>query len=92
MSLRSVQDITRQSWESIPMPDTVIYRFNILGKYQHGILIFTDSKGQLIGDCDVELTGVDGDWDGNKAPLKLKTKMILTMKRIKRTSIPSRRT
>ena len=45
----------------IPIPDTVIDRVNLLGKYQPGILVLTDSKGQLIRDGDVEITGVDGD-------------------------------
>ena len=74
------------------MPDTVIDRFNLLGKYQHDILIFTDCKGRIIGDGDVELTVVDGDGDENDPSLKFKIKMISTIKRIKSRSIPSRRT
>ena len=53
------------------MPDTVIYRFNILGKYQQEILIFTDCRGQLTGDGDVEITGVERGGDENEAPLNI---------------------
>ena len=55
-------------------------------------MVFTDFRGQLIVDGDVELTGVDGDGDENESPLKLKIKMISTINRIKRSSIPIRRT
>ena len=36
-------------------------------------MVSTDHKGQLIGDGDVKLTGVDGDGDGdeNKAPINI---------------------
>ena len=37
-------------------------------------MIFTDPKGRIIGDGDVELTGVDGDGDENEAPLKIENK------------------
>ena len=45
------------------MTDTVIERFNLLVKYQQYLLVFTDYSGQLIGDVDIDLTGVyvDGD-------------------------------
>ena len=49
------------------MPDTVIYRVKILGKYQPGILVFTDRMGRIIGDGDAETKGLDGD--ENEAPL-----------------------
>ena len=73
------------------MPDTVIYRVKILGKYQPGILVFTDRMGQIIGDGDAETKGLDGD--ENEAPLiKVdKKKIILTIKGIKRKSILNRR-
>ena len=43
------------------MPDTVIDWVNLLGKYQQQLSVFNDRKGQIIGDGDVELTGVDLD-------------------------------
>ena len=58
MILRSVKNITRKYWDMIPKLDTVIYRFHLLGKYQPEILVFTDSKDQLIVDGGVDLTGV----------------------------------
>ena len=61
MSLSSMKNITRKSWDMTLMPDTVIDRFNLLGKDQPEILAFSDRKGRLIADGDVELTGVDGD-------------------------------
>ena len=70
MSLRSMQKITRRSWDMILIPDTVIYRINILVKYKQELLVFTDWKGRLIGDGDVYLIGLDGDGDENEAPLK----------------------
>ena len=41
------------------MPDTVIYRVKKLGESQPKYIIFTDRRGQQIGE--VELTGVDGE-------------------------------
>ena len=61
MSLSSMKNISGKYWYMIPMPDTVIDRVNLLGKDQPEILVFTDRKGQIIGDNDVYLTGVDGD-------------------------------
>ena len=89
--LRSIENITRWSLDIIPMPDTVIYRVKILGKYQPGILVFTDRMGRIIGDGDAETKGLDGD--ENEAPLiKVdKKKIILTIKGIKRKSILNRR-
>ena len=49
----------------ILIPDTVIDRVNILGKYQQELSVFTDHRGQIIVDGDVDLTGVDGDEDEN---------------------------
>ena len=71
MSLRSMKKVTRKSWDMILMPDTVISQVNILGKDQPYMLIFTDCKGLLIGDSDVEITGLGGDWDKNEAPIKI---------------------
>ena len=61
----------------IPMPDTVIDRVNILGKYQQELLIFTYHKGWLIGDGDLKITGVDGDADENEAQLKFENENYL---------------
>ena len=47
------------------MPDRVIDRVNLLGNYQQDPSVFIDRRGQIIGDSDVELTGVDGYWDEN---------------------------
>ena len=63
MRLRSIKKITRQYWYIIPMTYTVIDRVNISEKYQQEILVFTDCKGRLVGDGDVDLTGEDGDGD-----------------------------
>ena len=60
MILRPMEGISKQSWYMIPIPDTVIYRFNLLGNYLQELLVFTDYKGQIIGDGDIELTGADG--------------------------------
>ena len=70
MSLRSMKKFTKRSWDIIPMPDTVIDWVNILGKYQQELLVFTDCKGQIIGDGDVDIKRVDGD--KNLVPLKIK--------------------
>ena len=61
--LRSMKNIKRRYWDIIPMPDTVIYHINILGKYQQELLIFTSHKGQLVEYGDAKLTVVDGDGD-----------------------------
>ena len=41
---RSMKNITRRSCDIIPMPDTVINRVTILGKYQEELLAFTYRK------------------------------------------------
>ena len=66
MALNTGKKITRNSWDAIPMPDTVIARVNALGRDQPAHLIFTDRSGQLIGD--VEIPGVDYD-PAEEAPL-----------------------
>ena len=76
----------------ILMPDTVIDQLNILGKHQQELLVFTYQKGGLIVDGDKDITGVDGDEDENQVPIKLKIKMISTIKRIKSSSIPIKKT
>ena len=48
------------------MPDIFNDRVNLLRKYQPELLVFTDSKGQLIGDGDAEITGVDGGENDTK--------------------------
>ena len=70
MSLRSMENITKQSWDMIPMPDTVIDRVDILVKHQQEMLLFTDSRGQIFGYGDVDITGVDVYGDENEVPLK----------------------
>ena len=55
ISLRSMKNITRRFWDIIPMPDTVIYWVNLLGKYQQELFVFADCKGRIVGDGDVEL-------------------------------------
>ena len=71
--------------------DTVIDRVNILVKYKQYLFVFTDRKGWLIGDGDVEITGVYGGGDLNDSALKLRIKMISTIKSINSISIPSSR-
>ena len=53
------------------IPDKFIDLVNILGKYQKYLLVSTDHKGQLIGDDDGNITGVDGDGDENEAPINI---------------------
>ena len=56
MILRSMKRITRRSWDMIPMTDTVIDWVELIKKYQQELLVFTDIKGKLIGDGDVDIT------------------------------------
>ena len=65
MSLRSMRNITRRSWDIILMPDIAIDRVNLLGKYQQYLLLFTYCRVRIIGYGDVEITGVDGDGGEN---------------------------
>ena len=53
------------------IPDKVIDRVNLLGKYQQQLLVSTDNKVQLIGYGNVKITGVDGDGDENEAPINI---------------------
>ena len=57
-----------------PMTDAVIERVNLLVKHQSIVLVLTDRKGQIIGDGDVDLTGVDVDGDEIEALLKIENK------------------
>ena len=57
MSLKTEKKITRRSWDIIPITDTVVNRVNEIGKEQPELFVFTNRKGQLIGD--VEIPGVD---------------------------------
>jgi hypothetical protein len=52
MALSTGKKIIWQSWDVIPMPDTVIARVNTLGSNPPEELIFTDRHGRLIGDSD----------------------------------------
>ena len=58
MSLTSAKKIVRRSWDKIPMPQTVIDRVNHLGKDQPEQFIFTDRKGQPIGEVE-DIPGAD---------------------------------
>ena len=50
MALNTGKKIVRRSWDVIPMPDTVIIRFNALGSNQPEQFVFTDRRGRPIGD------------------------------------------
>jgi hypothetical protein len=56
MALNTGKKITRQSWDVIPMPHTVIARVNALETDQPEQLIFTNRRRCQIGD--VEIPGV----------------------------------
>ena len=59
MSLQIGQKITRYNWDGITIPQTVINRFNVLGKDQPEHFISTNRKGWQI--VESETTGVEGD-------------------------------
>jgi hypothetical protein len=63
MSLASGKVISRRTWDSIPMPNSVITRVHELGKDQPEQFIFTDRRGRLIGD--VEPLSSDDTYDLN---------------------------
>jgi hypothetical protein len=66
MALSTGKKIIRRSWDTIPMPDTVIARVNTLGNNQPEQLIFTNRHGRLIGDTDdAKIPGVYLDEDDN---------------------------
>ena len=56
MNLSTMKKITKRYWDIIPIPNTIIYRVNLLGIYQQDILVFIDCRGQIIGDGYFELT------------------------------------
>jgi hypothetical protein len=56
MALNTGKKISRQTWDVIPMPDTVIAHVNALATDQPKQLIFTDRRRCPIGD--VEIPGV----------------------------------
>ena len=59
MSLQTGQKIIRYNWDDIPIPQTVINLVNVIGTDQPEHFIFSDRKGQKIGES--EITGVEGD-------------------------------
>ena len=59
MSLNSKKNTTKSSWDTIPMPDTIIDHINELYYNAPNMFIFTDCRGCSIGDF--EITGVDSD-------------------------------
>jgi hypothetical protein len=76
MSLATGKKLSRRTWDTLPMPNSVIARVNELGKDQPHQFIFTDRSGRIIGDHEpddsdhhfdlphddhVEIPGVDRD-------------------------------
>ena len=64
MNLGSMKKVVRQSWDAIPIPDTMIVRVNALGQEKTNDIDFIDSKNHPIGE--LETTGVNAG--ENKAP------------------------
>ena len=87
-----MKNIARRYWDIIAMPDKVIDRVNILGKYQQELLVFSYCKVRLIAYGDVEITVVDGGGYENYSPLKIENENDLGYQEVKRRSIPIRRT
>ena len=56
MTLGYMKDVVRQSWDAIPMSDTVIARVNVLVQGQPNDLDFLDHKKCPIGELGI--TGV----------------------------------
>ena len=52
MSLNSAKKITRRSWDTIPIPDTVIARVNELSWNEPDRFIFIDRRDRPIGDIN----------------------------------------
>ena len=50
MTLGFMKKGTKQSWDEIPTPDTVIVRVNTLAKGQPNDLDFLDSNNHPVGD------------------------------------------
>ena len=57
MCLNSEKNVTRRSWDTIPMSDTSIARVNKLAFNETYQFIITDHRGRPIGD--IEITGVN---------------------------------
>ena len=57
MCLNSEKNVTRRSWDTIPMSDTSIARVNKLAFNETYQFIITDHRGRPIGD--IEITGMD---------------------------------
>jgi hypothetical protein len=64
MSLTSGKQISRRTWDIIPMPQLVIDRVKELSKDRPEQFVFTDRKGRLIGD--IELPSSDEHDDLNQ--------------------------
>ena len=70
MSLNSEKNITRRSWDTIPMPETVIAHINEIYCNEPNRFIFINRRVHPIGD--LEITGVDKDTDDlKKFPTRL---------------------
>ena len=65
MSLNSDKKVTRMSWDTILMPDTVISRVNKLACNKPNRFIFTDRIVCPVGDINIKGVGRDTD-DRNK--------------------------
>jgi hypothetical protein len=63
LNLTTGEVITRYAWDVLPMPNGVIERVNTLGHDQPEQLTFTNCHGDVIGDADPEIAGVEGDND-----------------------------
>ena len=55
MTLVSMENVVRQSWDSLPMPDTMIARVNALGQGQPNNLDFLDINNRPIGELEITL-------------------------------------
>ena len=65
MTLVSMENVVRRSWDSLPMPDTVIARVNALRQGQPNDLDFLDINNRPIGELEITLV------DTGEAPLCL---------------------
>ena len=57
MTLVSMKKVVRQSWDEIPMPETLILQVNALSEGKINNLDLLDDKKSPIGE--LEITGVD---------------------------------
>jgi hypothetical protein len=53
-TLNTSRVITRRSWDTIPMPKSVVDRVNFIGRDQPQQAVFTDRSGNAIGDGDAD--------------------------------------